>query len=129
MIGPLNNDRASLGAPLLTLTKVLVDGIEPAPLKAQLPTHDSGEQSLSLLRRYADQLGDTSDTTAILRQLQRFRSKGGIAHLAGSSAKTARTELGIDSMTNLEAFESIATRVTACLTQLAELMTSTKEHQ
>lgn len=123
LIGPLNNDPTSLGAPLLTLTKVLVDGIDPGPLKAQLPTRESGEQSLSLLRRYAEQLGDTSDTTAILRELQRFRSKGGIAHLAGSSAKTAKTDLGIDGMTNLEAFESIATRITACLNRLTELMT------
>jgi hypothetical protein len=69
------------------LTKILVDGIEPAPLKAYLKKHETGEGSLSRLRRFALELGDTSDVTAILRELQGFRSKGGIAHFAGSSAK------------------------------------------
>jgi hypothetical protein len=123
LIGPLSDDPASLGGPLLILTKVLVDGIDPAPLKSHLQTFEKGEQSLRLLQRYAPELGDTSDVTAILRELQSFRSKGGIAHLAGSNTNKAKAALEISGLSNLEAFESITTRITVCLTQLIALMT------
>lgn len=123
LIGPLTEDPAALGAPLLVLTKVLVDGIDPGPLKAFLESVEKGEQSLSLLRKYATKLGDTTDITAILRELQSFRSKGGIAHLAGSQRGKAVAALDIVGLSNVEAFESVVVRVTACLVALAELMT------
>ena len=66
IVGPLTEDPAGLGASLLLLTKVLVDGIEPAPLKAYLKEYQNGEGSLSLLRRFTLELGDASDVTAIL---------------------------------------------------------------
>jgi len=123
LIGPLTDDPVSLGAPLLVLTKVLVDGIDPAPLKSHLQTFDKGEQSLRLLQRFAQELGDTSDMTgAVLRELQGFRSKGGVAHLAGSQRKKAEAALEISGLSNLEAFESVTVRATACLTALTELM-------
>lgn len=52
--------------------------------KAYLGKASKDEQSLSLLRRFAEDIGDTSDETAILRQLQNFRSEVGVAHLAGA---------------------------------------------
>ncbi|MGH3871310.1 MAG: hypothetical protein ACRDSR_07310 [Pseudonocardiaceae bacterium] len=127
LIGPLTDDPAGLGASLLLLTKVLVDGIEPAPLKAYLKKHETGEGTLSLLRRFALELGDTSDLTAILRKLQSFRSKGGIAHLAGSSARKARVALEIEDLSNLQAFESIVTRITSCLNELTALISRQRE--
>jgi len=123
LIGPLSDDPASLGGPLLVLTKVLVDGIDPTPLKSHLQTFDKEEKSLRLLQRYAQELGDTSDITAILRELQNFRSKGGIAHLGGSGTNRAKAALEISGLPNLEAFELITTRIMACLTQLTALMT------
>lgn len=122
LLGPLTEDPAGLGGSLLLLTKVFVDGIEPAPLKAYLKGSEADERSLSLLRRFAVEIGDTSDLTAVLRQIQNFRSKGGVAHLAGSSAKKARSDLGIEDLSNLQAFESITTRITSCLHELAALM-------
>jgi hypothetical protein len=122
LIGPLTDDPTSLGSPLLVLTKVLVDGIDPSPLKSHLQTVDRGEQSLRLLQRYARELGDEADTTSILRDLQSFRSKGGVAHLAGSQKDKVATALGISGLTNLAAFESVAIRATACLDTLTELM-------
>jgi len=91
LIGPLNEDANSLGQPLLLLTKVLVDAIDPKPLKTALTSPIApGEQSLSLLRRYLQQQGDEEDATRVLRELQAFRSKGGVAHLAGSSLDHSR---------------------------------------
>lgn len=127
LVGPLTDDPAGLGASLLLMTKVLVDGIEPVPLKAYLQEYEKDEKSLSLLRRFAKELGDTSDVTAILYELQSFRSKGGIAHLAGSSAKKARASLEIEDLSNLQAFESITTRITSCLNELTALMNRQRE--
>jgi hypothetical protein len=124
LIGPLTDDPVSLGAPLLVLTKVLVDGIDPAPLKSHLQTFEKGEQSLRLLQRFAQELGGVADVTAILRELQGFRSKGGIAHLAGSQRDKAEAALGISGLSKMEAFDSVTTRATACLTALTELMSN-----
>jgi hypothetical protein len=121
LIGPLSEDPAALGPPLLVLTKVLVDGIDPAPLKSYLDTFEKGEQSLRLLQRYVRQLGETTDVTEILREIQAFRSKGGVAHLAGSGRDKAAATLGIVGLSNLEAFESVVTRATACLEAITAL--------
>ena len=122
LIGPVTEDSTSLGPSLLTLTKAMVDAIDPAPLKAVLEQHEKGEQSLRLLQRYVQQLGGHKDTTAILFDLQNFRSKGGVAHLAGSHKEKAATMLGIDGMSNVAAFESVVVRITSCLDIVAGLI-------
>jgi hypothetical protein len=122
LIGPLADDPVALGPPLLLLTKALVDGIDPAPLKAHLKTYEKDEKSLRLLQRYAQELGDTSDIMAVLRDLQGFRSRGGVAHLGGSGKGKAAKDLGISGLSNWDAFESVTIRITACLNALLELM-------
>jgi hypothetical protein len=125
LIGPLAEGRTSLGPALLTLTKVLVDAIDTAALKPYVKTAEKGDQSIRLLQKYADQLGDTSDITAILRELQSFRSKGGVAHLAGSQSDRAAAALRIDGLSSMEAFESVAVRATECILAIKDL--SSKE--
>jgi hypothetical protein len=122
LIGPLSDDPAALGAPLLLLTKVLVDAIDPAPLKSHVSEYDKGEQSLRLLQRYATECGDEDDVTAIFRDLQAFRSKGGVAHLAGSQKHKVTAALAIDGLTSSQAFASVVTRATAALATFTELM-------
>lgn len=122
LIGPLNDDPAALGHPVLTLTKALVDGIDPGPLKSYLKDTEKGDQSLQLLRKFEISLGASGEITAILRDLQSFRSKGGIAHLGGSGVEKAATQLGIMGLSPTEAFESIITRATLCLMNLTEMM-------
>lgn len=125
LIGPLNEDASSLGQPLLLLTKVLVDAIDPKPLKTALPgPPEPGERSLQLLRRYLDQQGDDRDVTRILRELQAFRSSGGVAHLAGSSKSKAAANLEIEGLGILQAFESVATRCTASLLATVAILES-----
>lgn len=121
LIGPLSNDPSVIGPPLLLLTKVLIDGIDPAPLKRYLTTYEKGDRSLRLLHRYAEQLGDTSNVTAVLFQLHDFRSQGGVAHLAGSGRDKAAAALEIAGLSNLQAFESVAMRATACLNAISVL--------
>lgn len=122
LIGPLADDPTSFNAPLLVLTKALVDSIDPAPLRQYLTAVEKGERSLQLLRRFADELGDDSDSSEVLRALQAFRSKGGIAHLPSSRKENVANTLGIEGMSALEAFDSVVIRATACLATISELM-------
>ena len=122
LLPPLTDDPAALDARLLTMTKALVDAIDPAVLKQHLGGSEPGEGSLSLLRRYVVSLGGDADLVAPLRRLQAFRSKGGVAHLAGSDKPKAEAELGIAGLSNVPAFEVVAVGVTECLRAVWELM-------
>ncbi|MFD9704350.1 hypothetical protein [Lentzea sp. NPDC059081] len=122
LIGPLTEDPAALGASLLVLTKAMIDAINNSPLKSSLDSYDKGDQSLRLLQRYVQQIGGEPDTTAILFNLQGFRSRGGIAHLAGSQKAKAAADLGIEGLSNIDAFESVVTRITSCLSDVTDLL-------
>ncbi len=122
LIGPLNDDPAAHGPCLLILTKALVDAVDPAPLKSYLESHQKGEQSLRLLQRFTQQLGDADDVTVILRDLQGFRSRGGVAHLAGSDRAKAEAAVGITGLSNAAAFESVVLRLTACLNAVGKMV-------
>ncbi|MDQ1745903.1 MAG: hypothetical protein QOD07_166 [Frankiaceae bacterium] len=122
LLAPLTDDPTALGQRLLTMTKVLVDGIDPAPLKSRPKNRERGDQSLRLLQKLCEELGDENDVTATLRELQAFRSKGGVAHLAGSKKDTAAAALGISGLANVPAFDSIATRLTRDLRAVARLL-------
>jgi len=122
LVGPLADDAAALGQPLLVLTKALVDGIDPRPLKEFLGSHDKGEQSLALLTRFVETLGGTSTDVAVLASLQRSRSKGGVAHLAGSDRDRVAAELGFTGQGPWDAFQSVVVRLTAALQRTTELM-------
>lgn len=121
LLGPTSNDPSALTAPTITLTKSLVDGIDPAPLKKFLGGSESGEKSIALLRRVLSSLGDTEDAAEVFAALQAFRSAGGVAHLGGSKAGTASARLGIDGMAPLEAFAHMTLRLTRALNHVADL--------
>jgi hypothetical protein len=123
LVGPLSDAPAALGQALLVLTKALVDGIDPAPLKKFLGSYEKDEKSLSVLGRFSDALGGPPELTLVFRKLQNFRSAGGVAHLAGSGRAKAAADLGVTDLSSWEAFESVATRLTTSLTALTELMT------
>jgi hypothetical protein len=124
MIGPLSEDPSALGAPLLLLTKCLIDAIDPAPLKDFLQDAQPGERSLALLGRVAERLGGSTDDVEPLRALHDFRSSGGVAHLAGSKREAALQRLGTRDMTTIEAFDHVAEGLTHCLEQLTLLLES-----
>jgi hypothetical protein len=123
LVGPLSDAPVALGQALLILTKALIDGIDPAPLKKFLGSYDKDEKSLSMLSRFSEALGGSPELALMFRKLQAFRSSGGVVHLAGSGRAKAAADLGIADLSNWEAFESVATRLTASLTSLTELMT------
>lgn len=122
LVGPLSDAPAALGQALLVLTKALVDGIDPVPLKRFLGSYEKDEKSLTLLDRFSEALGGTAELTSVFRKLQSFRSAGGVAHLAGSGRAKAAADLGVTDMSTWDAFESVATRLMKSLTSLTELM-------
>jgi hypothetical protein len=122
LVGPLSDAPAALGQALLVLTKALVDGIDPTPLKKFLGTYEKDEKSLSLLGRFSEALGGSPELILVFRKLQNFRSAGGVAHLAGSGRAKAAADLGITDLSTWDAFESVAMRLTTSLTALTELM-------
>ena len=124
LVGPLSDDPTALGPCLLLLTKVLVDGIDPAPLKGYLDDAAKGELSLSLLERFADRIGGSTSHLEPLRALQEFRSKGGVAHLAGTGRAKAMARLGIQGMATWDAFDAVARGLGQCLNDLSDLMHS-----
>ena len=124
LVGPLSDDPTALGPCLLLMTKVLVDGIDPTPLKGYLDDAAKGELSLSLLERFADRIGGTSAHVEPLRALQEFRSKGGVAHLAGTGRAKAMARLGIQGMATWDAFDTVARGLAQCLNDLSDLMHS-----
>ena len=122
MVGPLSDDTTALGPCLLLLTKAVVDAIDPAPLKAYLDDAEPNDLSLKLLGRLAERIGGSDEMVEPLRALQDFRSKGGVAHLAGSGRARATKRLGIEGMATLEAFDLVAESIAGCLSDLADLM-------
>lgn len=112
LMGPLNEDPSSLGQPLLVLTKTLVDAIDGRRLKRRVSTPpEEGEKSLRTLARFMTEIGDEGDCTKILRDLQAFRSRGGIAHLSNSQRSTVEAELGIQGATPTKAFDIVVKRL------------------
>jgi len=122
LLGPASNDPSALTAPTITLTKSLVDGMDPAPLKKYLGGGEPGEKSIALLRRLLSSLGDTDDAAEVFAALQAFRSAGGVAHLGGSKAGAASARLGIDGMSPLEAFAHMTVKLAKALNHVADLV-------
>ena len=129
LLGPTSNDPSALSAPTITLTKALIDGMDPTSMKEYLGGSDKGEKSISLLRRLMRKLGDTDDSAEVFASLQAFRSAGGVAHLGGASAGPASARLGINGMSPLEAFGHITVKLTDALNHISDLVEDSHQHQ
>lgn len=122
MMGPLNEDPSALSGPILTLTKVLVDSIDNRFLKTLVADTERGESSLQTLARLTTELGSDGAPVSFLRNLQSFRSRGGVAHLENSQSVPAAAALGISGMPPSRAFTEIILAATACLVEIQRLI-------
>lgn len=122
LLGPTSNDPAALTAPTITLTKSLVDGMDPAPLKKYLGGSASGEKSIASTLRTRRRWVTPTTLPKVFAALQAFRSAGGVAHLGGSNAGAASARLGIDGMSPLDAFVHMTVRLTKALNHVADLV-------
>lgn len=121
LMGPLSDDAAALNAPLLVLTKTIVDALNSTLLKSLVPT-EKNEQSLSLLRKALTAAGDPGDASRALRDLQSLRSRGGIAHLENSASARAAEDMGITGLVAQAAFDTIVARLTTALSSIIDVL-------
>ena len=118
--GPTSPEPTALNGPVLTMTKALIDSIDPKSLRHILDEPSSEVPSLQLLESVELGTGGDGRSTAVLRDLQRLRSAGGIAHLSGKNREKVLDQIGIVGMKPNEAFDHICTLVSEALEALAE---------
>jgi hypothetical protein len=118
---PTTTEPRSLASPVLTLTKAFIDAIDSRPLRSYLGEDAADLYPLQMFEAVVKRLGGDPDSVAVLRSLQQFRSKGGIAHLSGSDREMSADRLGITGMTPRQAFDRICLQLIAALDSLTEL--------
>jgi hypothetical protein len=119
--GPTSAEPSALNAPVLTMTKALIDSIDPRPLRAFLNEQLNELPSLQLLESVELAIGGDGSSTTVLRDLQHLRSAGGIAHLSGKNREKALERIGIVGLKPNEAFDHICTLASEALETLADL--------
>lgn len=121
---PTSGDFSALDGALLTLTKGLIDAVEPAVLRAYLVGEDLAPdlKTLQLLEALVERLGGDPAIIRPFRDVQLLRSAGGVAHLAGSDVDKVLTRTGIAGLSPQAAFESLCTRLTEAVLQLGALL-------
>lgn len=115
---PVLADRRALVAPVLVLTKTLVDAIDAKALKAELRAAE--QPSISLLEALISRVGGDPAVAKPLRSLYRLRSSGGIAHSAGESKQKILASLGIADLSPGDATNKLAADLAASLRAIAE---------
>lgn len=120
---PTSRDPSALQNPVLTLTKSLVDALDPAPLRAFLGEGNSqGLKQLQLLEAFIKQLGGCPTIATPFRDAFRLRSSGGLAHLAGKDRDKVFASVGIADLTPHEAFDNLCQRLTEATVHLGSLI-------
>ncbi|MFL6122075.1 hypothetical protein [Actinophytocola sp.] len=119
---------SALLAPLLTLSKVLVDSLDIIQIRDALATPaDKQTGSLGLLQLYLVERGGAAETVQPLKDLQRLRSKGGFAHYAGSAAELEIASIAPGLRTPAEIFEHLSRNVIKALTSVANTLATFAE--
>lgn len=119
---PMSSEPRALSGPVLTLTKSLVDAIDPRPLRSYLGDQAKDLQQLGLLDAFVKSLSGNDSISAVFKNLQRLRSSGGIAHLSGADRDKAVERMGIVGMSPQQAFDSICLRLTDALIEITKLI-------
>lgn len=120
---PVLEDRSALLAPLLTLTKVLIDNMDPELLRGLLDETPAKEaKSLALLEQYVKQLGGTADAIKPFREIQAARSRGGFAHYGGSTGNEAYAAFAGSDRTPTEIFNRVCRELTSAVNAVASVI-------
>lgn len=122
LMGPLTDDSSALIGPLLIIAKVFADGLDSKLLRKAVGGGEKDEKSLSLLRKLLTSIGDTADSSKILRDLYAMRSRGGVAHLSNSDSRAALAELGIDGVAPIAAFERVVRHIGEAVSKIGDLL-------
>ncbi|UJW32704.1 hypothetical protein L3Q67_02620 [Saccharothrix sp. AJ9571] len=120
---------SALQGPLLTLSKVLVDSLDSAQLRASLATPpDKQTASLGLLQLYLAQRGGQPETVQPLKDLQRLRSKGGFAHYVGGAVNLELDAIAPGLRTAAEVFGHLCRNLINALNVVTETISTFAKH-
>jgi len=118
---PLTNDQKEFDEQVLSLTKILIDSLNEAALKAALPgvTFEPGERGITKLERFLAGNGYTDDESDVrfLRDLQQLRSTGS-AHRKGGEYQKVTARLGLQDGRLAHGFERMLQRASRLLSNL-----------
>ncbi|MFT2816836.1 hypothetical protein [Leifsonia sp. A12D58] len=117
---PTSKSMRSLDTPVLVLTKTLVDGIDIARLNAFLGQTDL--RSLASLEQLITSHGGDKLMMTPLRDIQRLRSGGGIAHAVGDSKFKVFESVGIAGMYPADAVDYLASRLSDTLDHISAVL-------
>lgn len=115
---PVHDRQRALVQPVLLLTKALVDAINVKLIKEVVGPSES--RSVALLGELVTHLGGDASIIDPIRDLNRLRSSGGVAHLANESRTKLLSSIGLENLTPAETVNALATRLSASLTAIAE---------
>lgn len=125
---PTSRDPSALDSALLTLTKGLIDAIEPAGLRSYLGEDGSqGKKTLEMLEALVERLNGDPAIVAPFRDVQRLRSAGGVAHLAASDVGKVLAKTGIAGLSPHEAFEGVCERLTEAIRKLGARLAAPRQ--
>lgn len=123
VMGPFGDDPLSLQAPILVLTKVLVDSINIKPLKSYVASQ-KGMQAIALLEECIETIGGEKEWLGSLRNLQAVRSKTGIAHRKSSDAEAVLERAKISGLKPYPAFLLLVEQLNDSLDKILALLRS-----
>lgn len=115
---PVHDGTRALVQPILLLTKALVDAINVKLIKEVAGTSES--RSVMLLGELVTHLGGDASITDPIRDLNRLRSSGGVAHLANESRAKLLASIGLDGLNPGETISTLATRLSVSLSAIAD---------
>lgn len=119
---PVHDGKRALVQPVLLLTKALVDAINVKLIKEIVGPSES--RSVVLLGELVTHLGGDASIIDPIRDLNRLRSSGGVAHLANESRAKLLASIGLEGLTPAETINTLATRLSVSLSAIADCVDS-----
>jgi len=107
--------------PIVLLNKTLVDSINSKRIRSLLGPSDV--PSIALLERFVEHLGGDKTIVGPIRDLNKLRSAGGVAHLAGDGRLKLFEDIGITGLTPGAVVDLLASRLADCLVNIGQLFT------
>lgn len=118
LIGPLSSDPAALTEPVLTLTKFLVDSINGRAINRSLKGEEiDRNKHLANLSTVLEKNNMPAGWIQTLKDLQRLRSCGGIAHIRNSETAKAFAAMGLKGLDSRDDFKLILFQLNNALDQ------------
>lgn len=121
--GPTTPSSFALDRLVLQLTKWIVDGIDAKKLKTLSGAKEDAPALVNLVRIFEFNEID-AQLPDVLRQIQGFRSRGGVAHSPNSSSMKSRNILGLKGNDARNDFKILTEKVVDAFSEAENLLSS-----